>query len=192
MTHVSKAVRHFGPRLIAGVAGAFLGCRGPASPSTPPPASLSDSAASTWEAHLKKWRGSQLDAGYDADPRPVSVRAASSGSKPVAIAFWATYCPPCLEEMPIFDRIFAEGHAVLGVSLDAGNFVDVQRVLEARRPRYPQLLLDTRSMKAAGKALERGLPFKLDADPTGRPRQALLGQAQRSQVLGALRSAAAP
>lgn len=193
MNRASAAQPRIGPSTVGTVALAILGCRAPPPPNAAPPAEpLSASAAETWLAHLEQWRGTRLDAAFDANPRPVSVRAAYAGSKPVAVAFWATYCPPCLEEIPMFDRLFAEGHAVLGVSLDAGNLPDVQRVLEVHRPRYPQLVLDTPSMKAAGKALARGLPFTLATDRTGRPRHALWGRAERAAVLGALRSAATP
>ena len=189
MIPIPRAGTRFRPWMAGAVAGALLACRAPVPPA---PARLSESAASAWQAHLEQWRGARLDADYDAAPDMVSVRTAAASPKPVAIAFWATYCPPCLAEIPMFDRLFAEGHAVLGVSLDAGNLVDVKRVLETWRPRYPQLLLDTRSMKAAGRALARGLPFTLVADRDGQPRHALSGKAERAAVLGALHSAAAP
>lgn len=47
--------------------------------------------------------------------------------KVVLIDFWATNCPPCLEEMPNLKRLYAEyrddGFEIVGVSLDADNSI---------------------------------------------------------------------
>ncbi len=43
--------------------------------------------------------------------------------KVVLLNFWATWCPPCLEELPAMDRLHQryrpQGFAVLAVSVDA-------------------------------------------------------------------------
>jgi cytochrome c biogenesis protein CcmG/thiol:disulfide interchange protein DsbE len=51
-----------------------------------------------------------------------TVSASSFGGKLLVLNFWATYCPPCIEELPSLDqfqRQFASsGVVVLGVSID--------------------------------------------------------------------------
>jgi thiol-disulfide isomerase/thioredoxin len=42
--------------------------------------------------------------------------------RPVLINFWATWCPPCVDELPMLDRFHAEqgpgGVQVLGLAID--------------------------------------------------------------------------
>src|SRR5690606_20836901 len=52
-----------------------------------------------------------------------SVALASLAGRPVLLNVWATWCPPCREEMPalqeLHDRYDERGLAVVAVSLDA-------------------------------------------------------------------------
>jgi peroxiredoxin len=47
------------------------------------------------------------------------------GAKAVLLNFWATWCPPCREEMPTMEQAYrdyrAKGLEVLAVSVDAGD-----------------------------------------------------------------------
>jgi thiol-disulfide isomerase/thioredoxin len=53
------------------------------------------------------------------------VRVADWEGKVVLLNFWATWCPPCLKEMPSLDRLAAQrssdDFAVLAVSTDRGD-----------------------------------------------------------------------
>ena len=47
------------------------------------------------------------------------VRLSSLRGKPVVLNFWATWCPPCREEMPLFDRFSKElGDQVVFVGIN--------------------------------------------------------------------------
>jgi peroxiredoxin len=52
-----------------------------------------------------------------------SFRLSEYRGKPVMVNFWATWCPPCLEEMPALERLYQRhrdaGFILLAVSLDA-------------------------------------------------------------------------
>ncbi|HEY2736453.1 MAG TPA: TlpA disulfide reductase family protein [Polyangiales bacterium] len=51
-----------------------------------------------------------------------SVTAASLDGKVVVIDFWATWCAPCREELPVLQRLYkkyaGQGLVVVGVSVD--------------------------------------------------------------------------
>jgi len=100
--------------------------------------------------------------------------------KPLLLNFWATWCPPCVEEMPLLDRFFAENSAkgwqVLGLAVDQA--APVQRFLETRPVRFPIALAGL-----AGTDLSRtlgntagGLPFSVAFDPDGRIVERKMGQ----------------
>ncbi len=157
----------------------------------PKAAALPSTATSTrtlgpWKARLAELGG---------QPIPKGPRAALdqhlAQDRPTVIAFWASYCPPCLAEMPMLQTLHSQGHAVLGVSLDANQPTAVLRLLDERGARYPNIMLDEASMKAAGRALPGGLPFTLVAGPDARGLVALFGKTDRATLLQALRHAAA-
>ncbi|MBA2253575.1 MAG: TlpA family protein disulfide reductase [Chloroflexi bacterium] len=64
----------------------------------------------------------------DLDERP--VRLADLRGRPVWINFWATWCPPCQEEVPVvravFERHRVEGLVVLGISVQETSPEDVR------------------------------------------------------------------
>ena len=55
-------------------------------------------------------------------PDGKSLAMASLKGKPLMINFWATWCPPCVEELPLIDRFYQEnsknGWQVIGLAVD--------------------------------------------------------------------------
>lgn len=91
--------------------------------------------------------------------------------KVLIINFWATWCPPCREEIPAFmrtrEKLHASGVEVVGIAIDNAAKV-AQYALEVKIS-YPLLLAD-----AGGLDLMRrlgnpsgGLPFTLVLDRKG-------------------------
>ena len=87
---------------------------------------------------------------------------------PVLINFWATWCPPCVAELPALDRAVDKlvGEIkILLISVDRGGSKKALPFLENRNIRRPHLAFDPRGALSREMAV-RGLPtsFLLSAD----------------------------
>nr|ART38237.1 F325 [uncultured bacterium] len=78
----------------------------------------------------------------DLEGNPVNLRSLAQG-RPLLINVWASWCGPCVEEMPALDRFAAaqgaEGVQVLGLALDTGQGV---RAFLQRTPVRYRLVLE--------------------------------------------------
>ena len=85
--------------------------------------------------------------------------------KPLLINFWATWCPPCVEELPLLDRFYREnsgkGFQVVGIAIDQAAAV---RAFLARMPLgFPVALAGADGLemvKSLGN-LAGGLPYSV-------------------------------
>ena len=98
----------------------------------------------------------------------------------MVINLWATWCPPCVREMPALDALAAalrpDGIAVLPLSSDRGGLPVVQAFYQRTGLRHLGVWLDPGG--AAGRALgARGLPTTVIVDRGGRERARLEGDA---------------
>ena len=81
------------------------------------------------------------------------------GKKPVIINFWATWCPPCVREMPMLNRIYLahkDEFELLGVNMD-GNREIVEDFVRSFDIKYP-ILLDQKG-ETKLKYFVRGGPY---------------------------------
>jgi thiol-disulfide isomerase/thioredoxin len=60
-------------------------------------------------------------------PAGGAVRMEGFRGKPVVLNFWATWCPPCIDELPLINGFFqknaANGWQVLGLAVDKPSAV---------------------------------------------------------------------
>jgi thiol-disulfide isomerase/thioredoxin len=117
-----------------------------------------------------------------------SVSLAQFEGKPTAINIWATWCPPCVREMPVLHEAQVQNPAVHFVFINQGE--SAQRVsvwLAARNLPLRNVLLDYR-----GQALEtfnqRGLPTTLFFDAKGRLISARTGELSAATLAEKLES----
>jgi peroxiredoxin len=72
------------------------------------------------------------------------VRLSDYHGKVVLLNFWATWCPPCKEEMPWFvdlqERYGAQGLQVLGVAMDDSGEKTIESFTKRLGVNYPVLL----------------------------------------------------
>ena len=112
----------------------------------------------------------------DAEGRPQTL--ADFPGKGLLINLWATWCPPCVAEMPALDRAQAalagEGIQVLALSSDRGGRAQVEAFYRDKGIRQLGVWLDPRG--AASRALAvRGLPTTILVDRQGQERARVEG-----------------
>lgn len=110
--------------------------------------------------------------------------------------FWATWCPPCKEEMPEFSRISIEhadnGVQFVGISVDSAEKVAAfQKEIAVS---YPLLVAKLEIMDLAADLGNRpkGLPFTVVLRPDGQMQQAKLGKFAAADLEKAIQSALQP
>jgi thiol-disulfide isomerase/thioredoxin len=106
--------------------------------------------------------------------------------KPLVLNFWATWCPPCVEEMPLLERFYqenaAKGWQVVGVAIDQPS--QVRRFLTQNSISYPIALGGLEGadlLKSLGN--EQGaLPFTLVLEAQGTIKMQKLGKLSEKEI----------
>lgn len=82
------------------------------------------------------------------------VNSDSLKGKVLLLTFFATWCPPCVEEVPVLIQLHNEltdqGFSVVGLSVDQQGRELVARFVEKRKITYPVLLAETRTTQDFG------------------------------------------
>jgi thiol-disulfide isomerase/thioredoxin len=116
--------------------------------------------------------------------------------KTVLLNFWATWCAPCVEEMPELNALQAEMAArniqIIGIGIDsAANIAQFSSKYKISYPLY------VAGMDGAGLSHEfgntlGGLPFSVLIGPDGAVKKTYLGRLKPDQLRRDLGSAALP
>jgi thiol-disulfide isomerase/thioredoxin len=78
-----------------------------------------------------------------ADVTGRQISTAQLRGKVVLINFWATWCPPCREEIPALIELqkkYKDQLQIVGIAQDSGSAEDVRRFMEANGMNYPTVL----------------------------------------------------
>ncbi len=145
---------------------------------------------------LALWRHSESEASEAVDPALWQLKLATPNGNSLALQefqgkllvlnFWATWCPPCVDEMPLLDRFYREnsskGWQMLGLAIDRAE--SVQRFLREFPVAYAIALAES-----AGPALARslgnlsgGLPFSVVVGGDGQVIQRKLGRVSEADL----------
>ena len=129
---------------------------------------------------------------FDLDALKADIRA--SGARLTVVALWATWCVPCIEEMPALDA-FAKQHRASGARViglctdDRADLADrIQAVLDRTAVSYRQALLspggEDAFLTGIGQSWDGQLPKTVVFDAKGEP-VAFFASAVNAETLAA-------
>ena len=153
-------------------------------------------AAGLCGAGLALWKHSRTEADEGVDPALWQLKfenptggtldLASFRGKPLVLNFWATWCPPCVEEMPLLDRFYRENSSkvwqVVGLAIDKPD--SVRRFLRDFPVAYSIGMAESVGMgltQSLGN-LSGGLPFSLVITGNGIVAQRKIGRLSAADV----------
>jgi len=120
----------------------------------------------------------------DADGKPQAL--SQWHGKTLVVNFWATWCPPCREEMPLLGRTQAEwqskGVQVVGIGIDEVDAI--RKFRDANKLGFPLLVAGPDLIGLAEQLgnTAQGLPFTVVIGPDGKLRNVKLGPFRGDQL----------
>ena len=182
---MSRALRYLAIVLVAGVAGVagYLTRQGTPPGDAPAGASAAASAEPLLAMTLPDLAGAAQSLGQ-------------WRGKVIVVNFWATWCPPCLKEIPDFAAV-SERHAdapvqFVGIGIDsAANIAAFQ---EEHRVPYPLLVGSSETLQVAAGMVgaAQALPLTIIVDREGLIHRVKLGALNQDELEGTIRALLAP
>jgi thiol-disulfide isomerase/thioredoxin len=125
------------------------------------------------------------DAQFDG-PSGESVRMADWRGRPLLVNFWATWCPPCVEELPLLNAFQAsqaeKGWQVVGLAVDQPSAVrGFLQKLPLSFPVGMAGFAGTELSRSLGN-LTGGLPFTVVFDAAGQIAHRKIGQVSEADL----------
>lgn len=113
-------------------------------------------------------------------PNGKVVSLSSFRGRPLLVNFWATWCPPCVDELPLINRFYREnkgnGWQVLGLAIDKKE--PVQKFLQKMPLDFPVALAGLAGTELGRELgnLTGGLPFSVAVASDGTVIQRKMGR----------------
>jgi thiol-disulfide isomerase/thioredoxin len=102
----------------------------------------------------------------DLEGNPVSL--SDFRGKWVVVNYWATWCPPCLEEIPDLVGLYEDNRdtiVVLGIDYEEVNMEYLKEFVESHMMSYPVMQMEPKPVTELGPVL--GLPTSYIISPEG-------------------------
>lgn len=111
----------------------------------------------------------------------------------VVVNFWATWCAPCIKEMPELSALdtMREHIEVVGLAYEEIELPDMQAFLKEHPVSYPIAILDVTAPPAAFDT-PRGLPMTYLIGPDGKVADKFLGPVDAKKIEEAIAKAGGP
>jgi peroxiredoxin len=154
------------------------------------------STTSRPEAAVPAGGGAKLLALTLPDPAGAPQALAQWRGKVVVANFWATWCPPCLKEIPGFAevsrKLAARGVQFVGISIDSPD--QVARFQQEKAVPYPLLIGSAETLQLSAELGNgpQALPFTLILDAHGEIRHVKLGTWSEADLEARIRPLLAP
>jgi len=170
-TEESRSRRHWllaGVGVAAGLAGAMFAWQ-----KFQPQGVMDEAVKNFWLQEFEKPEGGTLS-------------FQSLRGKPLLVNFWATWCPPCIEELPLIDAFYAlnqsKSFQVVGLAVDQPSMV--RRYLSQKPLRFPNGLAGLNGT-ALGQSLGNAqsvLPYSVLFGANGRLLKQKVGKLEQSDL----------
>jgi thiol-disulfide isomerase/thioredoxin len=126
-------------------------------------------------------------------PDGKSVETKEWRGKVLVVNFWASWCPPCVEEMPTLDKLQAEfkSQNVLFVGIGIDSPSNIREFLEKTPVSYPIViggLEGSNISKQMGNA-QGALPYTVIINAQGKATSSKLGKISEEELRSVIKSA---
>ena len=113
--------------------------------------------------------------------------------KVLVVNFWASWCPPCVEEMPTLDKLQQEFKAknVLFVGIGIDSPSNIREFLEKTPVSYPIVIggLEGSNLSKQMGNSQGALPYTIVIDGQGKATSSKLGKISEEELRNAIKSA---
>jgi len=97
-----------------------------------------------------------------------TLKSADLKGKVIVVDFWATWCEPCIEEIPRYNQLHQsyadKGVEVLGITVESGPLKDIKPKVEDFQMKYPVVVGDDKVVEGFGGLIGFPTTFIVDKD----------------------------
>lgn len=148
---------------------ALAACHKPAQDQAVKTRSIPNYAAERHKGVDRGHKGSPTPAAVFDDPDGKAVTLADFAGKPLLVNLWASWCAPCVKELPTLDALARTGSVqVLAVSEDSGPHASVVAFLQAHRIATLEPYQDSKMALSGALGPDTVLPTSILFDASGK------------------------